>query len=159
MCGNLIPGPSAFQLSRCLLILCQVTFYTESHPGSSFFSHLYHYFLAWWFDLYFPLPIDQNSVKTEPLSGLAYQDIILSPVYNTPLDPYFCCCLVTNSCLILCNPMDYSLHGSSFPSFPGKNSGVSCHFLLQIFQTRDWIQVSWIGRQILYHWATRKAPY
>ena len=47
------------------------------------------------------------------------------PVYNTPFDPYFCCCLVTNSCMLLCDPMDYSLHGSSFPSSPGKNSAIS----------------------------------
>ena len=114
-----------------------MTFSTESHPGSSFFSHLYHYFLAWWLDLYFPLPTDQNSVKTGTFSGLAYQVVMLSPVYNMPLDPYFCCCLVTNSCLILRDPVDYILPGSPFPSFPGKNSGVSCHFLLQeIFQTQ-----------------------
>ena len=41
------------------------------------------------------------------------------------------------SCLTLCDPMDYSLPGSSYPwDFPGKNTGVGCHFLLQgIFQT------------------------
>ena len=38
---------------------------------------------------------------------------------------------------------------------PGKNSGVSCHFPLQgIFWPRDWTRVFYIGRQILYHWAT-----
>ena len=41
---------------------------------------------------------------------------------------------------------------------PGKNTGASCHFLLQgIFPTRDWTHVSCIGRWILYHWATREA--
>ena len=44
--------------------------------------------------------------------------------------------------------------------FPVKNTGVSCHFLLQgIFLTRDQTHVSCIGRQILYHWATREALY
>ena len=45
--------------------------------------------------------------------------------------------------------------------FPGKNTGVGCHFLLQgIFPTRDRTRfsfVSCIGRWILQHWATREA--
>ena len=42
------------------------------------------------------------------------------------------------SCLTLCDPMDCSLPGSSIHGiFPGKNSGVGCHFLLQgIFPTQ-----------------------
>ena len=37
--------------------------------------------------------------------------------------------------------------------------GVGCHFLLQeIFLTWDQIQVSYIGREILYHGATWEAP-
>ena len=40
-------------------------------------------------------------------------------------------CLVTQSCLTLCHPMDcsppgFSVHGDS----PGKNTGVGCHALL-----------------------------
>ena len=42
--------------------------------------------------------------------------------------------------------------------FPGKNTGVDCHFLFQaIFPTRDQTLVSCIGRRILYYWATREA--
>ena len=48
--------------------------------------------------------------------------------------------------------------------FPGKDTGVACHFLLQgIFLThrsfwpRNRTHVSCIGRQILYHCATREA--
>ena len=47
-------------------------------------------------------------------------------------------CLVTQSCLTLCDPMDYSppcfsIHGDS----PGKNTGVGCHALHQgIFPTQ-----------------------
>ena len=50
----------------------------------------------------------------------------------------FCCCLVAQSCLTLCKPMDCSPTGSSVHgTFPGKNTGVSCDFLLQgIFLTR-----------------------
>ena len=47
-------------------------------------------------------------------------------------------CVHAQSCLTLCNPMDCSLPGSSFPwNFPGKNTAVGCHVLLQvIFQTQ-----------------------
>ena len=41
-------------------------------------------------------------------------------------------CLVAHSCLILCDPMDYSLTGSSVHGdSPGKNTGVGFHVLLQ----------------------------
>ena len=45
---------------------------------------------------------------------------------------------VAQSCLILCDPMDCSLPGSSIQGiFPGKNTTVGCHFLLQgIFPTQ-----------------------
>ena len=43
-----------------------------------------------------------------------------------------CACLVTQSPLILCDPMDCSLPGSSVHGdSPGKNTGVGCHALLQ----------------------------
>ena len=39
-------------------------------------------------------------------------------------------CLVTQLCLTLCNPMDYSPPGSSLHGdSPGKNTGVGCHTL------------------------------
>ena len=74
-----------------------------------------------------------------------------------------CCCLVTKSCLTPCNPMDCSLSGSFVHGiFPGKNTGESCHFLLQGSSwPRDQTRiscVSFLGRQILNHWATREAP-
>ena len=46
---------------------------------------------------------------------------------------------VTQSRPTLCNPMDCSLPGSSIHpwDFPGKSTGVGCHFLLQrIFPTQ-----------------------
>ena len=45
---------------------------------------------------------------------------------------------VTHMCLTLCDPMDYSLTRFLHPwDFPGKNTGVGCHFLLQeIFPTQ-----------------------
>ena len=47
-------------------------------------------------------------------------------------------CLVAQLCLTLCNPMDCSPPGSSVRGdFPGKNTGVGCHALLQgIFPTQ-----------------------
>ena len=39
---------------------------------------------------------------------------------------------VTQSCLTLCDPMDYTAHQLLCPwNFLGKNSGVGCHSLLQ----------------------------
>ena len=38
---------------------------------------------------------------------------------------------VAQSCPTLCNPMDCSLPGFSIRDFPGKSTGVGCHFLLQ----------------------------
>ena len=41
-------------------------------------------------------------------------------------------CLVTQSCLTLCDPMDFSLPCSSIYRYsPGKNTGVGCHTFLQ----------------------------
>ena len=46
-------------------------------------------------------------------------------------------CSFPRSCPTLCDPMVYSPPGSSVHYSPGKNTGVSCHFLLQgIFPTQ-----------------------
>ena len=73
-----------------------------------------------------------------------------------------CCavlCLVTQSCLTLCNPMDYSPPGSSVhEDSPGKSTGVGCHALLQgIFPMQGWNLHLLHCRRILYSWATREA--
>ena len=49
-------------------------------------------------------------------------------------------CLVSQSCLALCDSMDCSPPGSSIHGdSPGNNTGVSCHALLQgIFPTQGW---------------------
>ena len=48
---------------------------------------------------------------------------------NTGWGVCVCLCLVTQSCLTLCNLMDCSLSGSSVHGiFLGKNIGVDCHF-------------------------------
>ena len=65
----------------------------------------------------------------------------------------FCVLLVTQSCRTLCDPMDYSLPGSSVHvGSPGKNTGVGCHAHPQgIFPTQG--QPIWSlphCKQILY---------
>ena len=62
-------------------------------------------------------------------------------------------CLVAQSCLTLCDPMDCSPPGSSVHGdSPGKNIGVGCHALLQgIFLT----QGSNLG---LLHWQVGSLP-
>ena len=65
----------------------------------------------------------------------------------------FTVCLVGQSCLTLCNPMDYSLPGSSaHGDSAGKNTGVGCHSLFQgIFPTQGLNQGLPYCRWVLYH--------
>ena len=73
--------------------------------------------------------------------------------------PTLCVCVFLISCVWLCDPMDCSPQGSSVHGFPGKNTGVGCHFLLQeIFSTQGLnlhllclLHCKWV----LYCWATR----
>ena len=71
-----------------------------------------------------------------------------------------CCCSVTKLCPALMTPWT-AVHRHLCPwYYLGKNTGVGCHFLLQgIFLVRDQTCIFCIGRQILYHWATREALY
>ena len=72
------------------------------------------------------------------------------------------CCLVTKSCLTLCDPMDCSLPGSSSMEFPRQEhwEWIAISSSRGSSQPRDRIHVSCVsctGRRILYHWATREA--
>ena len=65
-------------------------------------------------------------------------------------------CLVAHSCPTLCDPMDYSLPGSSVHrDSPGKNTGVGYHSLLQgiFLKPKDWTQVSCIAGGFFTVWA------
>ena len=77
--------------------------------------------------------------------------------------PYMimCACLVARSCLTHCDPMDCSPLGSSVHGISQARilEWVAISFSRGSFWPRDWTWVSCIGRQILYHWATRKAHY
>ena len=76
-------------------------------------------------------------------------------------------CLGAQSCLTLCDPLDYSLLGSSVahqaPLSMGLSrqeywSGLSFPPPGESFWLRNLTWVSCISRWILYHWATREAP-
>ena len=46
-------------------------------------------------------------------------------------------CLVAQSCLTLCEPMDYSPPGSSVHGdFPSRNTGEGCHGLLNLMDNK-----------------------
>ena len=63
---------------------------------------------------------------------LILTEIVLLCDLQIPLLMCAVVCLVTQLCLTLCNPMNCSLPGSSVnEDSPGKNTGVSCHALLQ----------------------------
>ena len=62
-------------------------------------------------------------------------------------------CVHAQSCLTLCDPVDCSPPGSSVHGiFPGKNTGIGCHFLLQgIFLTQG-------SKPCLLHWQADSLP-
>ena len=68
-------------------------------------------------------------------------------------------CLVAQSCLTVCDPMDCSPPGSSvYRDCPVKNTGVGCHNLLQgIFPTQGSNPGLPHWQADFYHWATREA--
>ena len=73
----------------------------------------------------------------------------------------WCCCLVTQLCLILCNPMNYSppassVHGIFLARILGS---IAISSFRRSSWPRDRICVSCTGKWILYHWATREAPF
>ena len=68
--------------------------------------------------------------------------------------------LVAKSCPTLCDPMDYSLLGSSVHGdSPGKNTGVGCHTLLQGMPPTWGSNPGLLHcRQILYHLSLQGSP-
>ena len=74
----------------------------------------------------------------------------------------YVCTKSLQSCPILCDPMDYSLPGSSVHAdSPGKNPGVGCHALLQgifpIQGSKLCVQCILHCRWVIYHQATGEA--
>ena len=71
----------------------------------------------------------------------------------------WCSCLVPQSCLTLCNPMDWGPPGSSVHGISQARilEWVAISFSRGSSWPRDQTCVSCIGRWILYHWAIREA--
>ena len=107
---------------------------------------------------------------TFPSIPVSYKSLIWWDV-TTGVIPYdHFPCIITR--ILTCSAVFNSLrtHGLQLSrllcpwNFPGKNTGVGCHFLLQGFvptRPRDWTSVSCfpcIGRQICSHWVTWEAP-
>ena len=72
---------------------------------------------------------------------------------------WFFCSLVSKSCPTLCNPMDCNLPGPSVHVISQSRilEWVAISFSRGPSWPRDRTWVSWIGRQILYCWATRES--
>ena len=70
----------------------------------------------------------------------------------------FCVVQLLSRVWLFCVPMHCSPPGSSvYGDFPGKTTGVGSHFpLRRSFEPRDWTHISWIGKWVLYYWATRE---
>jgi len=73
---------------------------------------------------------------------------------------YAVLCLVAQSCLTLCDPMDCSQSVSSVRGdFPSKNTGVGCHALLQEISPTQGLNPGLSHcRQILYHLSHKGSP-
>ena len=70
-----------------------------------------------------------------------------------------CVVFVAQSCLTLCDPVNYGPPGSSVWNFPGKNTGVGCHALLQgIFPTQGLNPGLPHCRRILYQPSHQGSP-
>ena len=71
----------------------------------------------------------------------------------------YCCCLVTESCLTLCDPMDCCLPGSSICGISQARilEWVTISFSRRSSQSRDQTQVFHIAGRHFTIWATREA--
>ena len=70
--------------------------------------------------------------------------------------PPFCCALVAQSCLTLCNAMDYSLPGSPISEISQARilEWIAISFSRVSSQLRDWTHISCIGRKTFFSFTT-----
>ena len=104
----------------------------------------------------YPSPNNASQPPSPPASMCSSQPAIPKPGgFFLPL-----CVSVAQSCLTLCDPMGCSPPGSSVQwDFPGKNTGVGCHSLLQgIFPTKGSNLSLPYCRQILYRLNHQGSP-
>ena len=97
---------------------------------------IYHWIYAVLF-LLLPTPISEYSYVFWITEGLLFLFSHCTSLLGTKCMGCVLC-LVTQSCLTLCDPMDCSLPGTSVHGdFPGRNTEMGCHALLQgIFPTQ-----------------------
>ena len=95
-----------------------------------------------------------------PLSPLLCPGTVLGRLYVWSAQCVCVCVLGTQLCLILCSPVDRSLARLLCPwDFPGKDTRVGCHSLLQmIFLTQGSNPSLLPCRQILYHLSHQGSP-
>ena len=110
------------------------------------------------------LSIRKEFVKEKTLPSLWTSQFIIYLCWwcvNGPSQNNLVCCLVTDLCPTLCDPMDcsppgFSVHGILVHSRILKWVAIS--FSKGSSWLRDWTCISCISRQILYPWATWEAP-
>ena len=139
---------------------------TDTHTPIHIHSHIYsqlHTYTHMHIHIYTPMHTHTHSKNPGhiPNSDAHCMCVCVSVCVCVCAHVCVCVCSIVQSCLTLCDPMDYAARQAPLCSwnFPGKNTGVDCHFLLQgIFPrrsslSRDQTQVSCIScssRQILY---------
>ena len=69
--------------------------------------------------------------------AVRYMETLCTIITNTKFrGSLLCACSATKLCPTVCDPMDCSLPSCSLSwDFPGMNTGVGCHFLLQGVKT------------------------
>ena len=104
-----------------------------------------------------------NGRPTKRRKRIMEQKSYLKPSSHCQTFPHYqpLVCLVAQSCLTLCNPMECSLPGSSVHGdSPSQNTGVGCHALLQvIFPSQELNPGLPHCRQILYRLSYSGSPY
>ena len=155
-CHALLQAPPQ-QGSNSGLLHCRWTLYCLSHQGNSrileWVAHPFSRGSSW----------SRNQTRVSCTAGKFFAELPGKPKDGrVPKLETNCFCLCSQLCPTLCEPMDYSLPGSSVHGiFQARIlEWVAISSYRRSSQPRDWSCISWvscIGRQTLYHWATREA--
>ena len=111
-------------LLHCKPILCSLNHQGSPYVSLSIFRYIYKIFKISGLNFRNKRKI-QKCKKKKKVSLFLIGSALTEPTSNVVK------VLVTQSCPILCNPMDCSHQLLCLWNSPGKNTGVGCHFLLQ----------------------------